>query len=263
MNSATILGLDRVADVAPVEHPAAADVAALGTILGVWAHPDDEAYLSAGLMALARDNGQRVVVVTATAGELGTSDPEAWPPDRLADLRRGELAASLGMLGVHEHHWLGYADGACDRALQMEAVNAIGRIIDTVAPDTIVTFGPEGMTGHPDHRAVSAWTSMAWRLRRPQATLLHATLLPSFHADWHELNERIGLFGDHPAPYTAPERAALVIECDPDLLDRKVGALGAHASQTAPLVEQLGADTYRRWWSTEAFVAVGHPRGLR
>jgi LmbE family N-acetylglucosaminyl deacetylase len=263
MNSATILGPDRSALVAPLAHRDAADVAALGTILGVWAHPDDEAYLSAGLMALARDNGQRVVVVTATAGELGTSDPETWPPDRLADLRRGELAASLGMLGVHEHHWLGYADGACERALQMEAVNAIGRIIDTVAPDTIVTFGPEGMTGHPDHRAVSAWTSMAWRLRRPQATLLHATLLPSFHADWHELNERIGLFGDHPAPYTAPERAALVIECDPDLLDRKVGALGAHASQTAPLVEQLGADTYRRWWSTEAFVAVGHPRGLR
>ena len=248
-------------DVAATEHPAAAAVAALGTILGVWAHPDDEAYLSAGLMALARANGQRVVVVTATAGEHGTSDPEAWPPDRLADLRRRELAASLGLLGVHEHHWLGYADGACARALQLEAANAIGRIIDAVAPDTIVTFGPEGMTGHPDHRAVSAWTSMAWRLRRPQATLLHATLLPSFHAEWQALNERIGLFGDHPAPHTAPERAALVIECDRDLWDRKHEALRAHASQTAPLVEQVGADTYRRWWSTEAFVAVGRQTG--
>ena len=49
----------------------AENVAELGTILGIWAHPDDEAYLSAGLMALARDNGQRVVCVTATRGELG------------------------------------------------------------------------------------------------------------------------------------------------------------------------------------------------
>ena len=76
------------------------DVAELGTVLGVWAHPDDEAYLSAGLMALARDNGQRVVCVTATRGELGTPDPAAWPPDRLAAERTRELACSLAILGV-------------------------------------------------------------------------------------------------------------------------------------------------------------------
>jgi LmbE family N-acetylglucosaminyl deacetylase len=259
MSPAAIVGVEGPGT-APTVHPAAQDVAALGTILGVWAHPDDEAYLSAGLMALARDNGQRVVVVTATAGEHGTSDPETWPPERLADLRRRELAASLGMVGVHEHHWLGYADGACARALQLEAARAIGRIIDAVAPDTIVTFGPEGMTGHPDHRAVSAWTGIARRLHRPQARLLHATLLPSFHAEWQSLNERVGLFADHPAPYTAAERAALVIECDRDLLDRKQEALRAHASQTAPLLELAGAEAYRRWWSTEAFVAAGAPR---
>ncbi len=255
--------LDAAAHVGPVAHRAAADVAALGTILGIWAHPDDEAYLSAGLMALARTNGQRVVVVTATAGEAGTTDPQRWPPEHLAEIRRREMAVSLERLGVREHHWLGYADGGCHRAVQMEAVNALGQIIDTVAPDTIVTFGPEGMTGHADHRAVAAWASAAWRLRRPQATLLHATLLPSFHTQWHALNERIGLFGDHPAPYTTPERAALVIECDAELLDRKLEALHAHASQTAPLAEHVGAEVYRRWWSTEAFVAVGHPRGLR
>ena len=50
----------------------------LGTILGVWAHPDDEGYLSAGIMAQAMRNGQRVVCVTATRGEA--ADPEQWPP---------------------------------------------------------------------------------------------------------------------------------------------------------------------------------------
>ena len=38
----------------------------LGTILGVWAHPDDDIYLSAGLMAVAAAAGERVVDVTAT-----------------------------------------------------------------------------------------------------------------------------------------------------------------------------------------------------
>src|SRR5688500_12111289 len=71
-------------------HPmnAVPTISALGTILGVWAHPDDEAYLTAGLMALARRQGNDVVVATATLGEHGTDDPAAWPPARLADRRR-------------------------------------------------------------------------------------------------------------------------------------------------------------------------------
>ena len=56
-----------------------ADVSALGTVLGIWAHPDDEVYLSGGLMAMARDRGQRVVCVTATLGgrALSTTGPVA------------------------------------------------------------------------------------------------------------------------------------------------------------------------------------------
>ena len=56
---------------------------ATGPILSIWAHPDDETYLAGGLMATARDQGQRVVCVSATAGEHGTADPVTWPPDRL------------------------------------------------------------------------------------------------------------------------------------------------------------------------------------
>src|SRR3954462_9589242 len=90
----------------------------VGTLLGVWAHPDDEAYLSAALMAIVRHSGQRVVVVTATAGGDGTSepargDPAGGPPAVLARHRRKELAASLAAVGVHEHHWLCYEDGTC------------------------------------------------------------------------------------------------------------------------------------------------------
>src|SRR3954454_19850439 len=92
------------------------DIRALGTIMGIWAHPDDEAYLSGGLMALARANGQRVVCVTATRGELGTTDPAAWPAERLAPEPTLELADCLAVLGVHELHWLDYRDGGCAAA---------------------------------------------------------------------------------------------------------------------------------------------------
>ena len=60
--------------VATRAQPAAEVAAGLGTVLGVWAHPDDEAYLAGGLMAAAVDAGARVVCVTATRGERGTPD---------------------------------------------------------------------------------------------------------------------------------------------------------------------------------------------
>ncbi len=227
----------------------------LGTILGIWAHPDDEAYLSAGLMARARRAGQRVVVVTATSGELGTPDPRRWPRARLTRRRRREMAASLAALGVREHHWLGYPDGGCTDIPSERAVAELVRIIDDVRPDTIVTFGPDGMTGHPDHRTVSAWATEAWRSYQREARLWYATVLTSFHERWGAVNEQTGIFASvDDAPSTPVAEAAAVVHLDGWLLDAKLAALQAHASQTASLVEELGAATFRQWWAAEAFV---------
>ena len=143
------------------------------TLLGVWAHPDDEAYLSAGLMAEFRRRGDRVVVVTATLGERGTTDPHAWPPERLAPVRRAELRRSLAAVGVEELRVLGLPDGDCE---QHDATDAIAGFITVLQPDLVVTFGPDGMTGHPDHRAVSRWTTRAMDVAQPGTTLWYATL---------------------------------------------------------------------------------------
>ena len=83
-----------------------------------------------GLMALAVATAVGVVV-TATAGERGTDDPIAVARLRLARRRRREMAASMAAVGVHEHRWLGYSDGACADADE-EAVATIGEIIDAV-----------------------------------------------------------------------------------------------------------------------------------
>ena len=83
----------------------------LGTILSIWAHPDDETYLAAGVMAAAADRGQRVVCVSVTVGEHGTNDPARWPPARLGPVRRWEATAAMAVLGVGEHRFLDLPDG--------------------------------------------------------------------------------------------------------------------------------------------------------
>src|SRR4051794_11436660 len=172
----------------------ATHVPEIGTLLGVWAHPDDEAYLSSGLMALVRSRGGRVVAATATRGEHGTPDPVAWPPERLGPLRAREMTASLAEMGVDEHRWFGYVDGTLPDVLFSRGVADVTALIDEVRPDVLVTFGPDGMTGHQDHRTVSAWVEEAWRLTGHRSELWFATFTPAFHEQWGTLNHEVGLW---------------------------------------------------------------------
>jgi LmbE family N-acetylglucosaminyl deacetylase len=227
----------------------------IGTLLGVWAHPDDEAYLSSGLMSWVRDEGGRVVVATATRGELGTDDPATWPPERLGPLREVELRASLAAVGVEEHRWLDHADGTLSAVPVDQGAREVADLVDEVRPDVVVTFGPDGMTGHPDHRAVSAWVTTAWRRTGRRAALWYATLTPEFHAEWGPLNDKVGLWTDVP-PSTPAAELSLEVRLSGGRLARKHRALRAHGSQTGPLEGLVGSETYRRWWSTESFVAA-------
>jgi LmbE family N-acetylglucosaminyl deacetylase len=223
------------------------------TLLGVWAHPDDEAFLSAGLMAQARRDGERVVVVTATLGEHGTSDPERFPPSCLRKLRHHELRNSLAAVGVDELRIIGFEDGTCQ---EHDGTEAVADHIADVAPDRIVTFGPDGITGHPDHRAVSRWTTDAWSAMRPDAALWYATKTPEFHREFGEVNEAIGLWNEQPEPPSIPESECESLTLDAGLLDRKIAALRAHRSQTQPLIKLMGPEVFRGWVRTEWFRAV-------
>jgi LmbE family N-acetylglucosaminyl deacetylase len=233
------------------------DVRELGTVLGIWAHPDDEAFLSAGLMAAARDAGQRVVCVTATLGERGTPDPTGWPPDRLAAVRAHEVRASLAVLGVSEHHLLGIPDGQCAAAPDDAVVAHLARIVEHVRPDTVLTFGPDGVTGHEDHQTVSGWATEARAAAAPDARLLYATTTDDFVARWEPLREAFPMFLAEGLPLRTPSsELAVAMRLDDDLADRKLVALRAQASQVAPLIAALGEDRLRTWWSVESFVAA-------
>ena len=119
-----------------------------------------------------------------------------------------------------------------------------------------VTFGPDGMTGHPDHCTISRWATQAWR-RLGAGRLWYATVTPGFHQEWGAVNNEIGLWADpaHP-PCTPEEDIAFRLRCEGDVMSRKQAALRAHRSQTAPLLSLLGEGRYREWWRYEYFRAA-------
>ena len=239
---------------------------ATGTLLGIWAHPDDEAYLSAGVMTAALRAGQRVAVATATRGDAGTDDPAGTPPERLAWLRERELSASLAALGVAEHRWLGpggrpLVDGMLHTVPDAEGARLVGALLAEVRPDTVVTFGPDGLTGHSDHRAVSRWVTRAWHEAGRPGRLWYAALTADFLARWGRVSAEVGVWMDGGPPRPVPRRELAYHQvCAGDVLERKYAALVAHTSQTARLIEHVGPERYRQWWATEAFVAA--PRAL-
>jgi LmbE family N-acetylglucosaminyl deacetylase len=236
------------------------DVTRLGTVLGVWAHPDDEAYLSGALMALARDAGSRVVCVTATCGEHGTPDPVAWPPQRLAAERTVELAHCLDVLGVREHHWLGHADGGCAAADPGPVVERLCDLIAEVRPRTVLTFGPDGITGHPDHQAVSRWTTAAFELAAaPGARLLYSAVSDRHARRWADFHRDADVYLDG-YPVTVPlDELALDLVLDGEVLDRKVAALREQRTQTDGIVAIMGLRRYRKWVDEETFVDAPLP----
>jgi LmbE family N-acetylglucosaminyl deacetylase len=232
-----------------------AGVAALGTILGIWAHPDDEAYLSGGLMTLAREQGARVVCVTATRGERGTPDPVAWPPNRLAAARTAEMSHCLDILGVREHHWLDHPDGGCADADPAAAIDSLSELIDRVRPDTVLTFGPDGYTGHLDHRTIGGWAAAAVdALDRPRIRVLRAAIPRRRHQRWADLNRELGVF-EPGYPVVVPDlQLAVHLVLEPRIAARKVRALAAQHTQTAGLMATLGLERYTAWVGEECFV---------
>ena len=231
------------------------DVDRLGTVLSVWAHPDDETYLAGGLMAACAAAGQRVVCVSATAGEHGTPDPVAWPPERLARLRRWESAAAMAVLGVDDHRVLGFGDGTLATIDPSVGISAIKELIDEIHPDTILTFGPDGMTFHPDHIAIGAWTTSAWESAGRAGRLLYAVTTHAHQAAFGAIYEEWGIYmtDERPLGHAAAELAVHHV-LHGERLDQKLAALAAMASQTANVIATLDPAVWRDANCEECFV---------
>jgi LmbE family N-acetylglucosaminyl deacetylase len=221
---------------------------AVATLVFFHAHPDDEALLTAGTMARAAAEGQRVVLVVATDGAAGLA---ASTYSNLAGVRSSELAVSAEALGVARTIWLGYGDSGLhgDRPAgpgepatlcsvpMADAVEQLREVLDEERADVLVTYDSHGGYGHPDHvrchevavaAAEAAGTPRVFEATVPRDLLLRGIRLAS-------------RFYDFPPEFdpTAFERA---FTASADITHRvdvrrqlsaKRAAMAAHASQAS------------------------------
>src|SRR3954469_20934260 len=123
-------------------------------LMCVLAHPDDESLGTGGTLARYAAEGVDTYVVTATRGERGRLGEGERPPSEVVGAtRETELRAAGTELGVREVTILGYPDGALDEVDPLSAQEAIGAQLRRLRPQVVITFGPEGAYGHPDHIA--------------------------------------------------------------------------------------------------------------
>ncbi len=131
-------------------------------ILGVFAHPDDESFCAGGTLARYVASGAEVMVVSATRGEAGQIRSAGVATRRtLGQVREQELYLACQRLGVQHTVCLDYGDGMLQEVDQDILIGGIVEIIRSFRPDVVITFGPDGGYGHPDHIAISAATTAA------------------------------------------------------------------------------------------------------
>ena len=124
-------------------------------VLAVFAHPDDERIVGPLLHRLTRE-GREVHLVIATDGSKGVGEHAGIPAGKaLADARRLESECAAKRLGVRQLHMLGLEDGGLASFATLGRLGSeLSAIVGRVRPSRFLTNGPEGGTGHPDHRLV-------------------------------------------------------------------------------------------------------------
>jgi LmbE family N-acetylglucosaminyl deacetylase len=127
-------------------------------ILAIFAHPDDETFLAGGTLAKYAATGWGVFVLCATRGEAGWRgdyEKENLSPGEFARVRQREMEAACEVLGVREPLFLECADQGIAKDCRDSAKAEVGRFLRGLKPDVVITFGPDGVSGHTDHVAIS------------------------------------------------------------------------------------------------------------
>ena len=214
------------------------------TLACVFAHPDDDAYGGAGSVALhADDLDFRFVLVHATLGEQGEIR-EGFPATRqtLGLIRKAEDEAAWRAVGrvPDRHEWLGLPDGGVADVPFEEVVEAVARVLDEEEPAVVLTFGPDGIFGHPDHITIGAATDEAFaRLRssgRPGfQRLVHGAVPQSVFERWNLQRAELGLYTFDPTQTYhmrgAPDdQIRITVDCQ-RVTHRIVAGLREHKSQ--------------------------------
>ncbi len=247
----------------------------MATVVFLHAHPDDEVTTTGGTIARLVGEGHRVVLVTATRGELGeVPDGLLVDGEALTDRRVEELAESCRVLGIARQEFLGYHDsgmagedsntqpGAFAAADVDEAARLLAGILEDEDADVLVAYDEHGGYGHPDHVMVHRVGLRAADLagtRRVYMATVDRTylqeLMPTVQGtgmevtpEMNEMFETIGVPG-----------ARVTTEVDVrEYLDIKRSAMKAHASQIGDtgFFLAMSEDVFTAVWGNEWYVRV-------
>ena len=235
------------------------------TILGIFAHPDDESLACGGTLARLADAGARVIVVCASRGEAGSvCDPSLVPDgDSLGGVRARELVDAAAILGVAEVIVLDHPDGDLRWAHVPELHAEIVLMIERYRPDAVITFAEDGLYWHLDHIGVHERTYTAVLSLGAAAPPLYYVTMQ--HGVMREVVEAAHAKGGAP-----PDSSFWGIAADAfgdganppsfviDVRDwavRKLAALRCHRTQMGPNnpIAWIDEDEARRWLGVEQF----------
>jgi LmbE family N-acetylglucosaminyl deacetylase len=137
-----------------------------------------------------------------------------------------------------------------------EATDVLVALITEVQPDTVLTFGPDGATGHPDHIAVCRWTTAAvQRAGGPQPTLMYATKTAAWRDRFFAGIEpaSVMMVEDLEPELWDEEDLSVMFRCDDELATLKVAAMRAQASQLEAFAQSMGLDAFKELVREELF----------
>ena len=247
-----------------------------GHLAVVVAHPDDDTFGCSGTVALhAEDPRFRFTLIHVTSGEAGEiADPALATRETLGAVREEEDRRSWIALGREpdRHEFFRYRDGGVAEIPFEELVGRIAEVLLDERPDVVITFGPEGITGHPDHITTGRAATAAFHRVREEPgpglrRLLHDSLPASAMVEFNELlvatgQEPIDL--EHPKLYqprgVADETIGVDVDCG-EVADRKAAALREHRTQANDMAD-LPEEVERRVLSRETHVVAWPARAL-
>ena len=141
-----------------------------------------------------------------------------------------------------------------DSPLPEEGAEKVRAIMEEVQPDSVLTFGPDGMTGHAGHKSVCEWATDAFHdLARPGARLFYATTTPDWAEEFVPIYNRYDVFRPGTPPVTPRDELGIEYPLPPDILELKLRAIQEHESQVGAMVEAFGEDFFRKAMKEEVF----------
>jgi len=136
------------------------------SLLVILPHPDDESFPMGGTLAKYAAEGVEITLICATLGELGIPDIE---PAQAAIIREKELRAAASVLGIHKVQFMRYQDGSLANVDTENFISYLMNAMRRLSPQVVITFGPDGISGHPDHIAISRLVTTAFDRAIPKS----------------------------------------------------------------------------------------------